>query len=153
MSDVHYLTPDGRARIESELQELTTVRRKQIADDLRRAIQEGDLSENFGYSETKRQQALLEGRIKELQALLARSETLAGPTGVNAALGSTVVIQEPGQKPEKYQIVGRAEANPRLGRISNESPLGQAILGHAAGDQIEANTPGGTLSFRLISIE
>jgi transcription elongation factor GreA len=147
-----YLTPEGRARIQSELDDLTTVGRKQIADDLRRAIQEGDLSENFGYSETKRQQALLEGRIRELQTLLNNSEILKNSGNSHVTLGSTVEIQEPGEKPETYQIVGPAEANPRQGRISHESPLGRAILGHCAGDDVEAETPGGVLSFRILDV-
>jgi transcription elongation factor GreA len=150
---VQYLTPDGRARLQSELDELTTVRRRQIEDALRQAIREGDLSENFGYSETKRQQGMLEGRIREIESLLAKSETLESTGNSHAALGSTVEIQEPGQAPERYQIVGPAEANPRLGRISNESPLGKALLGHRPGDQVEANTPGGTRSFEILSIE
>lgn len=150
---VHYLTPEGRDKLQSELEELTTVRRKQIADDLRRAIEEGDLSENFGYAETKRQQALLEGRIHEIQALLANAATLESGNNTHASLGSTVQIQEPGQEPETYQIVGPAEANPRLGRISHESPLGKAILGHRPGDNVEAETPGGTLSFKILSLQ
>ncbi len=150
---VHYLTPEGREQLQSELEELTTVRRKQIADDLRRAIEEGDLSENFGYTETKRQQALLEGRIREIQSLLANATTLENNNNSHASLGSTVQIQEPGQEPETYQIVGPAEANPRLGRISHESPLGRAILGHRPGDDVEADTPGGKLSFKILSLQ
>jgi transcription elongation factor GreA len=150
---VQYLTPEGRASFQSELDEVTTVGRKQIADDLRRAIQEGDLSENFGYAETRRQQAMLEGRIRELQSLLNRSEVLENTYSGLVTLGSTVEIQEPGEEPEIYQIVGPAEANPRERRISHESPLGRAILGHCAGDDVEADTPGGLLSFRILSIK
>jgi transcription elongation factor GreA len=150
---VHYLTPEGKQKLQDELRELTTVRRQQIANDLRRAIEEGDLSENFGYSETKRQQALLEGRIHEVQAILATAETLTVGTDGFAALGSTVEIQEPGEKPECYQIVGPTEADPARGRISHVSPLGRAILGHRVGDHVEVNTPGGTLSFDILRVE
>jgi transcription elongation factor GreA len=150
---VQYLTPEGRARLQSELDELTTAGRKQIADELRRAREEGDLSENFGYSETKRQQALLEGRIREIQSLLNKSEVLENTSNGRVTLGSTVEIQEPGEKPETYQLVSTAEANPRQGRISHESPLGRAILGHCAGDDIEADTPGGVLSFKILNIK
>ncbi len=149
---VQYLTPEGRTKLESELAELVHVRRKQVADELRRAIQEGDLSENFGYIEMKRQQALLEGRIMELQALLAKAETVEAGQNSHAVIGSTVQIQERGEQPETYQIVGPAEANPRLGRISHESPLGKAIMGHRAGDVVEAQTPGGAISITILSI-
>ncbi len=150
---VHYLTPEGRNELQSELTELTTVRRKQIADDLRRAIEEGDLSENFGYSETKRQQALLEGRIREIETLLANATTLENSNSAHVSLGSTVRIQEPGQEPETYQIVGPAEANPRMKRISHESPLGRALLGHHPGDSVEAETPGGKLLFKILDLQ
>ncbi|MGI6368105.1 MAG: transcription elongation factor GreA [Anaerolineae bacterium] len=147
-----YLTPEGRARLQDELTELTSVRRKEIAEALKRAIEEGDLSENFGYSETKRQQAMLEGRIQELQTLLANAVVLEASSSSSAGLGSTVQIQEAGQPVETYQIVGPAEASPRLGRISHESPLGHSLLGHHAGDNVEIQTPGGTRRITIISI-
>jgi len=150
---VHYLTPEGKRDLERELLELTSVRRKEIAEELRRGIEEGDLSENFGYAETRRQQSLVEGRIRELESLLAQSAILEASGDGHAGLGSIVVIREPEQATERYQIVSPAEARPALGRISNESPLGRALLGHRAGDVVEASTPGGKRTIEILSIE
>ena len=149
----HYLTPEGKEKLEKELDRLKTVRRKEIADKLRRAIEEGDLSENFGYSESKREQAMLEGRILEISALLANAQVLAPNHGDHVGLGSTVVVAESGQEPETYRIVGPAEADPRQARISHESPLGKALLNHKVGDRVEIQTPGGAIEFEILSVE
>jgi transcription elongation factor GreA len=150
---VQYLTPDGRRKLQDELNELVTVRRKEIADDLRRAIQEGDLSENFGYAETRRQQSRVEGRIRELQALLDNAETLDAPSGAHVTLGHTVWLREPGEPDDHFQIVGPAEANPREHRISHESPLGRALLGKRPGDRVQVETPGGAVTFEIVRVE
>jgi transcription elongation factor GreA len=149
---VHYLTPEGRAQLEQELERLKTAGRQAIADNLRRAIREGDLSENFGYTETKREQARLEGRILEITAVLNSAQLVEPHNGVEARVGSTVTVTEPGGAPERYQIVGPAEADPARGRISHESPIGRALLGHKAGDHVEAKTPGGVLRFEILEI-
>jgi transcription elongation factor GreA len=150
---VQYLTPEGKERLERELERLKTEGRQAVADSLRRAIEEGDLSENFGYTETKREQGMLEGRILEISAVLANAQLLEPHDGEQARIGSTVTVSEPGRSPERYQIVGPAEADPAKGRISHESPLGKALLGHKPGDKVEAKTPGGVLHFEILAIE
>lgn len=149
---VHYLTPEGKAKLEQELEHLKTAGRQGIADSLRSAIRDGDLSENFGYVESKREQGMLEGRILEISAILNNARVLEPAVGDTAQIGSTVTVAEPGSAPEQYQIVGPAEADPRQGRISHESPLGKALLGHKAGDHVEARTPGGVLRFRILAV-
>ncbi|MBN1399797.1 MAG: transcription elongation factor GreA [Anaerolineae bacterium] len=150
---VHYLTPEGRQKIEQELEYLRTVRRPEMARSLKDAIEEGDLAENAGYSESKREQAMLEGRIAELEEILANAEELeyAGSADV-VALGTQVTVIETGFEPETYQIVGAAEADPARGRISNESPLGMALLGRRIGDRIQVKTPGGVAAFEITAI-
>ncbi len=150
---VYYLTPEGRERLEKELEHLRTVKRREVAHNLKVAIDEGDLRENAGYTESKRQQALVEGRILEIEAILAHAKIIdpAKPGGI-VQLGSTVTIVENGGNPETYQIVGSAEADPFAGRISDVSPLGQALLGKRVGDDVQVETPGGTLQVRIIGL-
>ncbi len=150
---VQYLTPEGKERLERELERLKKEGRQAVADNLRRAIEEGDLSENFGYTESKREQAMLEGRILEISAVLANAQVVQPHDGEHARIGSTVTVAESGRSPERYQIVGPAEADPRQGRISHESPLGKALLGHKSGDHVEARTPGGVLHFEILAVE
>ena len=149
-----FLTAEGRRRLEKELDYLRTVKRRRIADDLKSAIDDGDLWENAGYEESKREQAFVEGRIREIQTILANSELLeASQDHEVASLGAHVTVVEEGRDPETYQIVGRTEADPLEGRISNESPLGKSLLGCRVGEVIEVNTPGGTLHFEIIAIQ
>jgi transcription elongation factor GreA len=153
----HFLTPEGRQKLEEELEYLRTVRRQQVADDLREAIDEGDLSENAGYEETKRQQAFVEGRIRDIEEILANSEELDlddSERSDRISLGSRVTVSEDGyDEQETYQIVGRAEADPLAGRISNESPLGRALMGHCRGEQIQVSTPDGVNTFTILAVE
>lgn len=148
-----YLTTEGLAALEQELQYLETVRRQEIADKLKRSIEEGDLSENFGYVEAKREQALLEGQIAEIRAKLRAARPLTNHSNGRVSLGSTVTVQEDGYPPETYQIVSMAEADISHKRISDESPIGRALLGHAAGDEIEAVTPRTTIRMRILKVE
>ena len=149
----YFLTPEGKRKLEEELEYLRTVKRQEVARNLRAAIEEGDLSENAGYEESKRQQALLEGRIREVEALLANARILEEKQGSEVvSLGSRVTIVEEGGSPETYQIVGPAEADPFQGRISNESPLGRELLGHRLGDIVEVETPDGPIRFEIIAI-
>jgi transcription elongation factor GreA len=150
---VHYLTSEGRQKIEQELEHLRTVRRPEIARSLKDAIEEGDLTENAGYSESKREQAMLEGRIAELEEILGNAEELEYDGSADVvALGTQVTVIETGFEPETYQIVGAAEADPARGRISNESPLGMALLGRRVGDTIQVKTPGGVVAFEITDI-
>lgn len=155
MSDEHYLTEEGAAKLRAELEDLKGPQRTELAARLREAIQQGDLSENADYSKAKEDQAFLEGRIQELEALLGRANIITREASADGsiAVGSTVVIQEKGREPSRYFLVGAAEADPRNGKISNESPIGRALLGHKAGETVEAETPAGKLVFQIVSVE
>ena len=148
-----YLTPEGYAKLEEELHYLKTVRRVEVAAAIHDAKMDGDVSENAGYEEAKRQQAFLEGRIMTLDAML-KSAVMIETNGVTdtVVLGSRVTVVEEGFDPETYTIVGSAEANPGDGRISNESPLGRALMGCKPGDRVSFETPGGLLEMELLSI-
>lgn len=149
----YYLTQEGADRLRAELAELKGPRRTELAQRLRAAIQQGDLSENADYSKAKEDQGFLEGRIKDLEALLGRAVIIseASHNGV-IAVGSTVLLREKGREPVKYFLVGAQEADPRNGKISNESPIGRALLGHQAGETVEAATPAGKLHFEILEV-
>lgn len=152
---VHFLTPDGRLKLEQELNHLRTVKRVQVAQSLKDAVEEGDLSENAGYADTKHEQAFVEGRIQELESILSNAQILAETVRNDIVLlGASVTVTEGNGAPrETYQIVGRAEADPTRGRISNESPLGKALLGKRVGDLVRVDTPGGTVHFEILTIQ
>ncbi len=142
-----YLTASGAAELREELDDLVSVKRPALAAQLKEAISQGDLSENADYSDAKEQQAFLEGRILYLENLL-RSAIIIDETEEKGApaevqVGVEVTIQAEGEPPETYRIVGAAEADPRNGKISNESPMGAALLGHRKGDVVQVQTPSG----------
>jgi transcription elongation factor GreA len=149
----YFLTPEGQAKLKSQLEELRGPRREALAKRLRAAVQQGDLSENADYISAKEEQAFLEGRIQELEIVL-RNATLIeeGTSADEVVIGSTVVVVTDGQPTETYQLVGIKEADPRNGRISHESPIGKALLGHRVGDVARAETPGGVIEFKIIEI-
>ena len=154
MSDQTLITRDGLRKLEEELNFLRTVRRVQVAERLHNAQDDGELIENAEYEDAKTEQAFLEGRILSLEAMLSTAVIIKddGPQGV-VNVGSKVTVKEAGGKPEVYQLVGAAEANPKDGRISNESPLGRALLGRKEGDDVKVNAPAGTISFRVVAID
>jgi transcription elongation factor GreA len=154
MPQPNYLTPEGEAKLKAELEELKGPRRIELAARLRSAIQMGDLSENADYHKAKEDQAFLEGRIMEIEAILRNSAIIEKSADKDViSIGDTVTIQEEGFDPETYYLVGPAEADPRKGRISHESPIGVAILGKKVGDVAEAETPGGRIKFKIVNIE
>jgi transcription elongation factor GreA len=150
-----YLTAEGAVKLEAELKDLKGPQREALAKRLRDAIQMGDLSENADYHKAKEDQAFLEGRIQELEYTLRNAiivkETDA-PKNV-VAVGVHVTIQEEGFDPETYYMVGAKEADPRAGKISHESPIGQALMDHKAGDIVVAETPGGKTKLKILKIE
>ena len=151
---IHFLTFDGRMKLVKELDYLCTVKRLDVAESLKAAVEEGDLSENASYTETKREQAFIEGRIQELETILSNSQLLADSVRKDIILlGASVTVAEGSEDPETYQIVGRAEADPVKGRISNESPLGRALLGKRSGDLVRVETPAGPTHFMVIAIQ
>jgi transcription elongation factor GreA len=151
-----YLTAQGAAELRAELEELVSVRRPRLAALLKEAISQGDLSENADYHDAKEQQAFLEGRVKYLENVLRVATILDDrDDGQAAALvqpGMEVTVQMGGEPAETYRIVGAAEADPRSGRISNESPLGAALLGRRVGDTVRVRTPGGVVEYQVITI-
>lgn len=151
-----FLTREGFQKMQEELEFLRTEKREEIANRLREAMEGGELIENAEYEAAKNEQAFVEGKIKELEVLLATARVIeekpAEKTEV-VQVGSTVVIQEEGSKPEDYTIVGAAEANPAEGLISNESPLGKALLGHKTGDRIQVDAPAGAFIITLKKVK
>lgn len=145
MAEEQFLTAQGAADLRKELDELINVKRPALAAQLKEAIGQGDLSENADYHDAKEQQAFLEGRILYLEDLLRRATIIDDDdTSITEVQpGTTVTIQMEDEPPETYQIVGAAEADPRNGRISNESPMGAALLGRRKGDVVRVRTPDG----------
>jgi transcription elongation factor GreA len=155
MTNPTYLTAAGAQRLQKELADLKGPQRQAISKRLRDAIQNGDLSENADYHKAKEDQGFLEGRIQELEYLLRNAivvEEKSGPKET-VEVGTRVTVQERGQDPEMFYVVGAKEADPRSGRISHESPIGRALMGHRRGDLVEADTPGGKLRFKIIKVE
>ncbi len=150
---IQYLTPEGEAKLKAELADLTGPRREELAQRLRSAIQMGDLSENADYHKAKEDQAFLEGRIQEIEAVLRNAVIIEKKSSDIVEVGTTVTIQEGSFEPETFYVVGAKEADPRNGRISNESPIGTALMGHRVGETVEANTPGGKMKFKILKIE
>ncbi len=149
-----FLTQEGIDKLTKELVNLKGPERVELSKRLRIAIQQGDLSENADYSKAKEDQAFLEGRIQEIQIMLNNMVLIEGSKKDGLVrVGSTITIQEKGREPFEYYMVGAQEADPRNGRISNESPIGKALLGHAAGDNVEVETPGGKIMFNILKVE
>lgn len=149
-----FLTREGLRKLEDELEYLRTQKRAEVAERLHQAMEDGELIENAEYEAAKNEQAFVEGRILTLETLLNNAVIIDGdgPEGI-VHLGSSVTVQEDGGRPEKYFIVGAAEANPKEGRISNESPLGKALIGRRVGDEVKVTAPAGVLSFRIVAID
>ncbi len=150
-----YLTSEGAARLKAELEQLKGPARQEMARRLRSAIQMGDLSENADYHKAKEDQAFLEGRIQELEFLLKNAiivEESAIPRD-EVGVGVRVTVQEEGEEPETYYLVGAKEADPRNGKISNESPIGKALMGGRVGEVAVAQTPGGTRRMKILKVE
>jgi transcription elongation factor GreA len=151
----YHLTQAGADKLRAELAELKGPRRADLAKRLRVAIQQGDLSENADYHKAKEDQGFLEGRILELEAMLNNAVIITdkGSTGGIIGLGSRVVVQEKTRGPVKYFVVGAQEADPRNGKISNVSPIGQALMGHKAGDSVSFKTPAGEIVLQIVEVE
>jgi transcription elongation factor GreA len=155
MPETSYLTAEGAARLKAELEELKGPARTTIAERLRSAIQMGDLSENADYHKAKEDQSFLEGRIQELEYLLHNATIVDDvPTQTDeVVVGSRVIVKDEKGEKLNYQVVGSKEANPRQGRISNESPIGRVLMGAKVGDTVTAETPAGALKFKILKIE
>jgi len=154
MPEQMYLTPEGAKKLKEELTDLKGPQRKALAKRLRDAIQMGDLSENADYHKAKEDQAFLEGRIQELEYVLSNAEVVENKGKRDEVkVGLKVTVQEEGFDPEVYYMVGAKEADSRNNKISNESPIGRALMGHKVGETVVAETPGGKLKFKILKIE
>jgi transcription elongation factor GreA len=149
-----YLTPEGVQRLKEELEDLTTRQRQEVAERLKEARSFGDLSENADYDAAKDQQSFVEGRIAEIEHILKHHELIKAPKKTNGevGIGSTVHVEIEDGK-QIYQIVGTTEANPGEGKISNESPIGQALLGKKKGEEVEVDVPSGTMTYKIVHVE
>ena len=153
-SEQAYLTKQGEADLRNELKELIEVKRPELAQRLKEAIAQGDLKENADYHDAKEQQGFIEGRIQHIEAIL-RDATVVEDQGPSdeVRIGSTVVIREEGtDEDEEYKIVGSAEANPRERKISQKSPIGEALLGKKKGRKVRVKTPDGPVKFKIINV-
>jgi transcription elongation factor GreA len=147
-----YLSKEGLEQIRQELEELVNVRRAEVASRIHEAKEHGDISENAEYEDAKNEQAFVEGRIQSLSALIKNAVVInENHSTTHVQIGSTVTLQSDDGK-EKFMIVGSAEAAPAEGRISNESPVGRALLGRKKGDTVVVTVPAGDTSYKIVSI-
>lgn len=154
MTKTNYLTKEGRDNLEKELLELKTNKRKEISAKIKEAKEYGDLSENSEYEEAKNQQAFVEGRIAEVEHILKNSTLISNRKGTSdcISVGCSVTCEIEGELNE-FIIVGSTEANPLDGKISNESPIGRALLTKKVGDEVEVEVPAGRITYKIKKIQ
>lgn len=149
------LTRDGLEKLEQELEDLKTVKRKEVADRIKQAIGFGDLSENSEYEDAKNEQAFIEGRILTLEKMLRNVKVIEDDKTVEGivSIGSMVRVRDIElDEQEEYKLVGTVEADPMNNRISNESPVGRAIIGHKVGDIVDVEVPMGVIKYEILSV-
>lgn len=150
------LTSEGLEGLENELEELKTVRRKEVSEKIKVALSFGDLSENSEYDEAKNEQAMVEARIQEVEQIL-KNVTVLDEDGISTetvTLGSVVTVKNlKNEREDKYKIVGSTEASPANKRISDESPVGRALLGHKEDDVVDVEAPAGLIQYKVLKIE
>ncbi len=150
-----YLTQEGLSKLEAELENLRTVRRQEVAQRIQKSKEIGGTVDNAEYDEAKNEQAFVEGRILTIENMTKSAVIIpdhASPPET-VQLGSTVTVTTTQGKTQKYAIVGKAEADPSQGKISNESPVGNALLGLKPGDEAEVETPSGTVKLKVVNIK
>ncbi len=147
-----YLSKDGLEKLRAELDEMTSVKRPEVAQRIHDAKEHGDLSENAEYEDAKNEQAFVEGRIQTLEALIKNATIIdENHSTDHVQIGSTVAVESPDGK-ETFTIVGSTEARPNEGRISNESPVGRALLGKKKGEKVLVRVPAGDFTYKIVSI-
>ena len=148
-----YVSAEGLRKLEEELEHLRTARRKEIAERIHAAMEFGDYSENSELEDAKNEQAFVEGRIMTLEQML-KNAVVIDQNGHHdkVELGSKIVVEIDGER-ENYTVVGSAEANPAEGRISNESPVGRALLGHRTGELVRAVVPNGVIEMKILQVQ
>lgn len=146
-----YVTEEGLVKLREELDDLVNVQRKKIAAALKEAKEFGDLSENASWDDAKERQAFIEGRIAEIENILKNAVEIEKAKGDKVEVGSTVRVElEEGE--QEFQIVGSTEADPETGKISNESPIGRALLGKKPGEAVEVEVPAGVIVYKIRKI-
>ena len=148
------LTKEGLQKLQNELDELKGVKRKEVAEKIKVALGYGDLSENSEYDEAKNEQAILEARIADLEAMLKNVKVIdeSALTNEQIHIGSTVMVSIDGGKAMKLKIVGSSEADPIMGCISDERAVGSGLLGHSVGDVVAIDVPAGTKHYEVLEI-
>jgi len=148
-----FLTAEGLNKLETELEYLTTVRRHEVAERIYQAKESGDITDNAEYEDAKNEQAFLEGRILTLEAMIRNAQIIDEDGGSDTVtLGSVVTVVDEDGFEDTYTIVGSAEAHPGQGRISNESPVGRALLGRRVGDTARVLVPAGEVKMRIMAL-
>lgn len=150
-----YLTSDGKVQLEKELEYLRTVKRRQVAERIQQAKALGDVSESGEYEDAKREQAFVEGRIRQIESMLNSAVVIdsAGRSDGVVRLGSTVTVLDSEGLEETFTIVGSAESSSLNGRISNESPVGRALLGRRVGEKVKVIAPNGSFELTILAVE
>jgi transcription elongation factor GreA len=150
-----FLTPEGLEKLKAELEQLQSVRRPQVAEQIHRAKELGGTVDNAEYDDAKNEQAFVEGRILTLESMIKSATLIKEGKSPSkwVKLGSKVTVRDQDGEEEHYTIVGSVEAGPSEGKISNESPVGSALLGKKVGDEVEAQVPAGTLKLKVVAIE
>ena len=154
MNETEFLTPEGFKKLEDELEFLKTKRRSDVAQRLHEAMEEGETEENPEYEDAKNEQAFVEGRILTIETILGNAKLIEmkGPSN-EVRLGSKLTITEVGTTDkEHYTLVGSAEADPKHGKISNESPMGKVLLGRKLHEVVSVTTPSGLMKFKIVHI-
>ncbi|MDE3101943.1 MAG: transcription elongation factor GreA [Chloroflexota bacterium] len=147
-----YVSAEGLKKLESELEELRTAKRAEVAERIHNAMEFGDFSENSELEQAKNDQAFLEGRIQSLEQMLKKAVVIdQNGHHEHVEIGSSVLVESEGER-TTYKIVGSAEAAPGEGRISNESPVGKALMGHRSGEVVKLSVPAGTIEMRIVEV-
>jgi transcription elongation factor GreA len=151
---VVYLTPEGKQRFTAELRELMTGRRHEVEERIRRAKEFSDTVDNAEYDEAKTEQSFVEGRIQELERLLASAKVIEEPPtkADYVRMGAHIKVVDAEGEEETYHLVGSHEADPRHGQISNESPIGRALIGKRVGDEVTVVAPAGSFNLKILEI-
>lgn len=147
-----YVSAEGLKKLQTELEELRTVKRNEVAERIHAAMEFGDFTENSELEQAKNDQAFLEGRIMTVEQMIKNAQIIDENSRHDLVeVGSHVTVEADGQK-EKYVIVGSAEASPSEGKISNESPVGRALLGHKTGETVKLSVPAGTIEMKILAV-
>ena len=147
-----YVSAEGLKKLQTELEELRTVKRNEVAERIHAAMEFGDFTENSELEQAKNDQAFLEGRIMTVEQMIKNAQIIDESSKHDLVeVGSHVTVEADGQK-EKYTIVGSAEASPSEGKISNESPVGRALLGHKTGETVKLSVPAGSIEMKILAV-